>query len=526
MEASAEEALKELLAERARTIRKAWDGRANLGEGHWLTAWGKTIATDGLAERAQALAKTHERSKLAQQFKDVAFFLGEQNWYWTNPKGELNQYMKTLKEIIDKTKDPKAPFLDHAKFERELLHAVQYQVSRKYDEDTKLTSFYRYWKFAFDLPPKNQEPFVDYVNRLCREKLWDYCKPLMWEHRPHAINRPYMEHLEQALETFRKDYPDSALDEVAKAILEMYQGAVAEVPQFEEYPKLPDGRTARDAVGGDELIVGPRGIAWNGAEVTAATEGRPLGAGERAAAAAALDAKLKKVLEDIGVQYDEPTIELVVTQFDRTTPLAVLAPLFDVLREDKVTEVGIMARRRADGSNRKVGVYLATYWTPYPPTKDIEDRKTPEQRKADEEARIEHDPRRKLPETIAGMQCRAFGRTGKVMAETKQPTAYLAFTAKEALTGAIEAPESYVKETAKAAAPAERRQALEALADAAFLDGWAAGLTEPAVLAFHESWTYDELQRVLQRVLVTCKTETCEEPTEREDAQFTIALCR
>jgi hypothetical protein len=183
-----------------------------------------------------------------------------------------------------------------------------------------------------------------------------------------------------------------------------------------------------------------------------------------------------------------------------------------------------MARRRADGSNRKVGIYLATYWTPWPPLKDIEDRKTPEQRKADEEARLQHDPRRKMPEAVAGMKCRAVGRTGKLMAETAQPVAYLAFTAKDAVTGAIEVPEYYVEATAKAAAPAAKRPAKEALADGAFLDGWVGGLSGPAVLAFHQSWTYADLTTVLHRTLVACTDDVCEAPTER-DLQLTIALC-
>jgi len=527
MEASATEGMKVLEQERAETIRKAFGERESLatGQEHWLIGFGKLMTSDDVAARAEALAKTHERSAIANQFKDAADFLLMQKSYWDEPKGGLNMYVDYLSKMMDKGLAPDTPFLEHIRFELEILHAVNWEKSKKYDEDTRLTNFYRYWKFAFDFKPEKREPFMNYVNRLCRAKLWDYCKPLMWEHRPYAMTRPYLEQLIANLEKFQSDYPQSAYNELAKEFVAMYRRELGGEPTFEEYPQLPDGRTDRDAVGGDQLVVGPRGITWNGLDLKSVKDGNlALGPKDREAAAKALDEKLKRVLEDLAEQFDEPTIELVVTQFDRATPLATLAPLLATFLEDKVTELGLLARRRADGSNRKVGIYLATYWTPWPPMKDIEDRKTAAEKKADEEARLEHDPRRKFPTDLAGMKCRAIGRTGKLMAETAQPVAYLAFTAKEAATGAIEAPASYVEETAKAAAPEAKRPAKEALADPAFLDGWVGGLTGPAVLAFDGSWTYGDLTNVLHRTLVACNDEACLEPTER-DLQLTIALC-
>lgn len=526
MEKSADEALAELLAERAKNIREAFEGRESLeGEGHWHQRWAKTVANDGLAARADALAKTHERSKLAQEFKDAAQYLTQQKDYWAESRGELNHYMGLLDQYIGRAKGKNWPFVEHARFEKMFLHANHFERAKSFPEDTQLTSYYRFWKFAFDFPPEKREPFVTYVNRLCRNRLWDYCKSLMWEHRPYAMKKPYLDKLIADLDAFRADYPDSAFKDVTKKLVEDYQADLADLPSFDEYPVLPDGRTNRDAVGGDELVVGPEGITWNGADL-AVVKGGDLALDKKArdAAGAALNEKLKKIIDDLSAQFDEPTIELAISQFDRSAPLATLAPLLWAMLDNKITELGLMARRRADGTNRKVGTYLATYYTPWPPNPDVEDRKSPEQKKSDEEERLRHDPRRHVPETIAGMKCRALGRTGKLMAEPHLPTAYLAFGPKQAAAGAIVAPEDLAKETTKAAGPSEQRDAKEMMADGAALDAWVGGVGQAAILAFHTSWTYDDLVRVLQRTLVACTTDVCEHPTERE-IQLTIAIC-
>ena len=526
MESSADNAIRDLLEERAGTIGKLWEEHERaVGGPHWLLSFGPGVVKDGLVDRARALIETHERSARAEDFKRIWDFLFEQDKYWKNPTGALNDYMAYLDKWIANTKDAKAPFLDHVRFERELLHAVHFEQSKKYDEDTQLTSFYRFWKFAFEFPPEDQEPFLTYVNRLCAQKLKDYCAPLMWEHRPYAMKKPYVEALVANMEKFRKDFPDSAYDPIAKALLERYLVEPKSVPQFEEYPKLPEGRTARDAVGGDELVFGTKGVTWKGVNLYATTDGKmSLDAKKGAAAAKKLDETLKKVLEEAAVELDEPTIDFALTLADATTPLVAVAPGIWTLLEDKVTELGFLARRRADGTNRKVGTYLATYWTPWPPNEDIESRKTKEERKKDEEGRLEHDPRRKMPPEVAGMTCRAIGRTGKIMAETLQPTAYLAIGPKDAAVGAVEAPESYVTETARAAAPTAERPAKEALADLAWFKSWADGLAGPAVLAVHTSWTYADLIQALHGVLVTCSDAACTDAADR-DIQLTLMLC-
>ena len=526
LESAAGEALAELHTVRAKTIADRWEARDGMGaKGHPLRRWRTASVQDGLVERAASLVEANERSTRVTDFRSASQFLKEQAEYWADPKGKLNAYMKFLKQFIERAKSPADPFVQHARFEREFVHADHLFRVLDLPEERRITSFYRFWKFAFDFMPERREAFVFYVNRLCMQKLRDYCKPLMWEHRPYALKKPYMDVLLANLATFQKDYPDTPFAPVIRQIVMVYEEELKNVPSFEEYPVLPDGLTNKDAVGGNELVFGPRGVVWNG-ELLLELPGERLAleSGERTELMTAFNGKLDKIIKAEAEVVADPAIDRVVVQADGTAPLNELAPLFGALQDHQLIVMGLMSRRRTDLSNRKVGTYLAVFYAPPPLDEELEKRKTPEQKETEAKERLEHDPRRRVPEAIAGMTCRALGRTREFEATTKQATTYVAYGPEEIAYGRITAPESYAEATATAGKPEKKLATADALGDPSVLAPWTDAPGDAIVLAFHQDLTWQQLVTFLHLAHIQCKGEGCAEPEERTH-QIHIALC-
>ena len=526
--ASAQDALAELIAVRAKTIADRFAAQAGLEDtGERLALWRRSTTKDGLAERAQTLHKAHLSSPLGRKFESASQFLGEQAAYWADTKGKLNAYMDFLALFLARSDGPQDVFVEHARFERQYVHAANLFRLRDLSEDRRITGYYRFWKYAFEFKPAHRgEAFVVYVNRLCMTKLRDYCLPLMWEHRPYALKKPYMEQLLADLGDFRRDYPQSAFLPVIRLMQELYTEELQELPTFEEYPILADGRTDKDAVGGNELVFGPRGVAWNNDLLLELPGDRvALEEAERKTLLAAFDERLDDIIEAEAEVVPDPAIDRVVTQFDRNVPLRELTPLLDALLDHQLIVLGLLTRRRADDSNRKVGTYLAAFFTPPPLDAEEEKRKTPETREAEARERLEYDPRRRVPTQIAGMTCRALGRTREMEAMTKQATTYVAYGPETISTGPVTAPESYAAAMAEAGSPTATRETAAALADPAPLERWTDAPGEAIVLAFHEALTWEQAMLFLQRAHIRCKDTGCTEAEERTH-QIHIALCR
>ncbi len=539
-EGSAESVLKSFQDDYDKEALDLFERRNSLdGDDHPLWKWRQAVAGLPFLSTAESLAEQYRETPQAKAFADIATALREARDFWIgapnrgadydpnakgprrNPKAH-NQYMKFLNDYIAAHEQAGGPFLAQARLEREVIHAIYFAQRAKYDEDTQATSMLRFWKFAFEMPLAENEGFMPYVDRVCKTKFQDFCKKVMREDRPRAMNAPYLETLTKNLERYIADYPESPYKSLLSELAEGYQRELAGIGPFVEYPVLPDGLGTKAAVGPYTLVFGPRGVFWNDDKLLELQkETLQLDGAGRAKLTAEVDKRLKDLLreqEESGSK--EPEVELVALEAAKGVPLSVIEPvLVEGFLKNFVFSTGLVARQRADGTNRKVATYLLVFYDPPSVDPNIAVRMTKKELLQQKQEWEAHDPRLKIPASVAGMSCKPIGRTGKPLAEMPVPGGYVAVTPRGLSAGPVS--ESKVAGKAALNFPAGKGP------DWQQIEEWVQKLSKkPVVLAVDVALPVDALIEALQRLSLQCSDAACTAGADRDEPIVALALCR
>lgn len=331
--------------------------------------WRADVAAMDTLEQVEALQGRLVKGKdpaTEKMLDDARELFRGQRYFWIEKK-RVTAYEDFL---IDFTASHKEGVLaEEAAFERIYVHVANLWERDKYDEDTKLTSMLRYWKLAFGFPNKERETFMDYIARLCNERLGEFCKPIPWELRPEAIEKPYLEAMVGMITDFQKSFPQSIYNTLLGSLSRQFATRAAAIEPSVESPRLATTLSSRDCVGASILSIGPAGIVFEADELAGFVEGYKYDKKEQADFLARLEEILWGRIEALG--GTDPYLPLITVVPAEDVPVTLLADLLTVLGRNRVDQVALCARKRNDGSNRKTMHLLTLFPQKNPKKKEV-----------------------------------------------------------------------------------------------------------------------------------------------------------
>jgi hypothetical protein len=307
------------------------------------------VQRDTLEQLQNLLKRLGKQNPEAEKQLQLAIDLYQhQRDFWVK-RSNVNRYTLFLNDFLAKNKEGR--LAEEAGFDRVYLHLAQLYDREKYDEDTRLTSMFRFWKAAFNFPSERKEPFSDYLNRLCNAKLKDYCAGIMWETRGEAMEKPYLEALRGLAAAYRKDFAQSPFVAVLDRIDGEFLGRLKLVELPAEYPVLTSTASDRYCVGALTLDLGTNGVRFDGNDFAPFKEGYAWTDKEKADF---LNKIADSVWEKVQQQNSaDPYLPLVTVLPDGNVPASLVFDAVRMLQQNRVDQVAVCGRKRLDGSNRK-----------------------------------------------------------------------------------------------------------------------------------------------------------------------------
>lgn len=331
--------------------------------------WRADVAAMDTLEQVESLQNRIVKGKdpaTEKLLDDARELFRGQRYFWIEKK-RVTAYEDFL---IDFTASHKEGVLaEEAAFERIYVHVANLWERDKYDEDTRLTSMLRYWKLAFGFPNKERETFMDYIARLCNERLGEYCKPIPWEARPEAIEKPYLEALVGMIADFQKSFPQSIYNPLLGSLSRQLATRAAAIEPFVEVPRLATTLSARDCVGASILAIGPAGITFEAEELAGFVDGYAYDKKEHDDFLARLEEILWARIEQLG--GTDPYLPLITVVPAEDVPVSLVADFLTVMGRNRVDQVALCARKRNDGSNRKTMHLLTLFPQKNPKKKEV-----------------------------------------------------------------------------------------------------------------------------------------------------------
>ncbi len=258
-------ALNEAMAARRKRILAMLptDDEPGSEEHPWL-AWIKRAVATTPANEVKKAGLKGKGSKVEDQAQADAAWLETQRDYYRNEKIAPNDYWRELS--LARRAGEGQPWAEDVEFDVLFLHASElahtHNLFAADPHDDRVTRFFTYWKWIFDFKPETSL-FEEECNRLCEQKLGEFCKKIPMEERPFQIMKPYYEGYVKQVEAFKAKFPQSPYNAFLDRIAAQYKTRAAKVPGFDEFPVLPGIRSTIPAPirGNAVLSVTQKGVA-------------------------------------------------------------------------------------------------------------------------------------------------------------------------------------------------------------------------------------------------------------------------
>ncbi|MGM0575628.1 MAG: hypothetical protein ACQEXJ_07860 [Myxococcota bacterium] len=486
------------------------------GKKHPILTWRATIVDRDDEAALKAIADEYKGTPTETAARSGAAFAKASKEYWEafrEGKYNLARYIKFLDGYLKAAAEEEEeeagdefvqrPFLAEAAFDKAFLHAARFFLVAERSPDVRLLTAYPYWQVAFGIPSKGGENFSDYVTRLCRSpQMEEHCEGVPHELRPSAINRPYLKWLKSETKEFLEAHDVEVFEDVARRYLEALDAAMEEAPELAEELALPATYSDSSVPGGMKITMNPeKGVRILDTQVDEDFQGR---------VPSALDDAIEKKIADLketpGNKID---YERVVLEAPGTLEGSELVGAIQSAPRDKVRQVVLVGRRRADDSLRRTGVLVRL---PAPDEGDTTSYAFKDQR--------------------LRTRCAYIGVAGKPPVGRKSPGSYLVIDEEKVRAAKLsrdeETRELSVSDFTLETSPDEREEIWE----------WADDNEGIVRMFVSQDFAYDEIMKLVSGLLYRCKDievtvderedqkvkVTCGESEER-DITLVLGLC-
>jgi len=258
--------------------------------------------------------------------------------FWSK-KIDFKDYMKARQELKRATDNRIVNMF--ADFDYAFVHVEALYGASDMEGDDRALYFFRHWQVAFDLFREPYESVSDYLVKLCKERLKDFCRNVPFEYLHFAMEKPYLERAIAIVEGFLKDYPDCPLNKVFDQYIVDARKALQEARVFRENPVLPD--TVSNAPFAYDLLfrIDEKGASLGEKRLVE----KPL---VRAKDIVLQKKRIEQMLADIEKERGPENMEVVVVEMPKDSEVEVIGGLVSVLKDLQPRVLRFAGRRRAD----------------------------------------------------------------------------------------------------------------------------------------------------------------------------------
>ncbi|NOZ01313.1 MAG: hypothetical protein GXP54_05420 [Deltaproteobacteria bacterium] len=280
------------------------------------------------------------------EMKAIPEFFNQLDLFW-HKKIDFKDYMKAWAKLKESTDDPLANLL--ADFDHTFVHLEAFYGAQDMEGDDRAIYFFRHWQVAFNFPREHHEAVSDYLARLCKAKLSDYCRTVPFEVMHFAMEKPYLNEAVRIVHEFMDKYKDCKLNRVFKPYLIDVKKRLATMKDFKENPVVPETISKAPYVGDLKFTVSRAGIEYEGLkyiDFSKGWEGSP-------ASWRSMSSQMGKVQKRLVGLRGPENMELMVVSMDKNAPMSIPARLVSIFSRYTPRYIDFGARRRRDGINRK-----------------------------------------------------------------------------------------------------------------------------------------------------------------------------
>lgn len=282
---------------------------------------------------------------LADEFEAIPEFFAVMEDFW-NKKVDFKDYMEAYDKLKATSKDPLA--IQLADFDHTFVHLEAFYGAQDMDGDDRAVYFFRHWQVAFHFPREKSEAVSQYLERICLQKLSDYCKTVPFEKMHFALEVPYLGKVKEIVGKFLADYPDSPLARVFPPFMAEVDKRIAEFKPFEEYPIVPDMVAKAPYVGHLKLVVSKRALEWDGKDYLSFENGWELKPASWAGFKKEITGLVERLTEDRGPE----NMEIILLTMDKNAPIDIAASAVEVFKDFAPRYVEFGGRRRLNSINK------------------------------------------------------------------------------------------------------------------------------------------------------------------------------
>lgn len=284
-------------------------------------------------------------SAFEAEFKTIPEFLDVMEKFWKK-EADFKDYMAAWQKLKDSSKDPLANLL--ADFDHTFVHVEAFYGAQDMEGDDRAIYFFRHWQVAFNFVRENQESVSEYLARICKTKMPDYCIKVPFESLHFAMERPYLTEVKRIVDEYLKAYPDSPLNRIFPPFVEEVTARLANVPDFAEDPNLPTARGKSNFVGDLVMKVRRKGLEYEDRNYLDFSKGWILPASSWSVFGKAMD----KIQPGLEKERGPENMEVIRTDLEMDAVMDIPAAIVEVMKKHPARILTFGARRRVHGVSR------------------------------------------------------------------------------------------------------------------------------------------------------------------------------
>jgi hypothetical protein len=281
-----------------------------------------------------------------KDFAAIPKFFEAMELFWAK-KIDFKDYMAAYQELKKTVDNPLANAL--ADFDHTFVHVEAFYGAQDMEGDDRAIYFFRHWQVAFAFPRERSEAVSEYLARLCTEKMAEYCKTIPFEDLHFAMERPYLHEVKRIVGEYLAANPDLPLNRIFPPFLAEVEARIPKIPAFPENPPLGDSVAKAPFVYDTQVRISDKALEWEERDLMTFDQGWTKKPADWKAFAKAVAEKMVPLEKERGPE----NLEYLLLTAHRDAPMALVAQVVQVFKDQPTRYLTFGARRRVDGLNKK-----------------------------------------------------------------------------------------------------------------------------------------------------------------------------